>query len=112
MKYYKATKNLPGHREGDILVQTNDFYMWETEPFYTFPKEIVETDKEYFEQIITEFNEGDDIWYVSMNGLIIADKFKMSKHSSLVEYGNIFKYENDAKHLNRKVKEFIKKIKA
>ena len=106
MKYYKTLLDLPGHKKNDILIQTNDFYMWETEPYYTFPIEIIENSKDFFEQVVSDFNEGQDIWYISLNGLIIADKFKLSKHSSLVDYGNIFKDEQLAININNKIKNY------
>ena len=43
MKYYKSIIDLPGHKKDDILIQTNDYYMWEKEPYYMFPAYVVET---------------------------------------------------------------------
>ena len=108
MKYYKALVDLPGHKKDDILIQTNDYYMWEKEPYYTFPAYVVETNSNFFEQVYLEYSEGEDIWYISLNGLIIADKFKRNKHSSLIEYGNIFRSDKDAKEANNKIKTILK----
>ena len=107
MKYYKSLIDLPGHKKGDILIQTNNFYMWETEPFYTFPGELVENDVKYFERVYIDYTEGENIWYITLNGLVVADKFKRSKHSSLIEYGNIFRNDKEAIEANNKIKAIL-----
>jgi hypothetical protein len=109
MKYYKAIVNLPGHKINDILIETNGFYMWEKAPHYSFPAEVVENNKEHFERIVINYNEGEDIWYLSLNGIIIADKFSISKHSSLDDFGNLFKSEELAKSVQNEIKKILKK---
>lgn len=107
MNYYKCAKDLPGHPIGDVLLETNGFYMWEKSPFYTFPKEIVEQFHDFFVQETVEFNEGDDIWYITLNGIIVSDYFERKKHSSLIEFGNIFRSREEASNINTQIKNIL-----
>ena len=109
MKYYKLKKDLPGHIIGDVLMQASDFYFWEKGVQYSMPADIIENFPKWFEKLILEYQEGEDIWYLSLNGLIISDSFQRDKHSSLIQYGNIFTSEEDAIKYNNKIKLIFKK---
>jgi len=93
MKFFKSTRDLPGHPEGDTLAEVNIYYMWEHPPHYYIPKELVENNHDFFYEINLGFEQGEDIWYVSLTGLIITEQFDERKHKALREYGNLFKTE-------------------
>lgn len=99
---------MPGHHIGDVLLETNGFYMWEKLPFYTIPKEIVEQFYDFFVHEHVEYGEGDEIWYISLNGIIVSDAFERKKHSSLIEYGNLFRSREEASNVNAKIKEILR----
>ena len=107
MKYYKSKQTLPGHTTDDILVEVNDYYMWQTEPYYTFPKEIVENTPSFFYEVNVDINEGEHIWYISMNGIVVADTYAAQRHSSLKQFGNIFMSEQAAVEMNTKIKQVL-----
>lgn len=109
MKYYKNIKEMPGHSIGDVLLETNGFYMWEKLPFYTIPKEIVEQFYDFFVQENVSYNEGDKMWYISLNGIIVSDVFERKKHSSLIEFGNIFRTQQEASETNNEIKKLLNK---
>ena len=109
MKQYKALKDFPGHKSGDILLLAVDFYMWENEPYYSFPTDVVENYSDWFEPLVFKYIDGEPIWYISLNGLIIADNFNRQKHSSLIEFGNIFTSEKDAVQVNNQIKKILQK---
>lgn len=109
MKYYKSKKELPGHPIGDTLIQANDFYMWETIPYYSLTNEIVENFPDWFERLYIEYQEGEEIWYISLNGIIVSDTFERLKHSTLIDFGNIFRSEEEAKTANTIIKKILQK---
>ena len=108
-KFYKTLQNLPGHNAGDTLISAQMYYVWESDPVYTLNKEVVENFPEWFERIYPEFKNGDEIWYISFNGMIIRDEFDRTKHTSLVEFGNIFRNEKSASEMHHNILNMLKK---
>jgi hypothetical protein len=104
-KFFETLYDLPGHKAGDSLISAGNYYVWESDPIYSLNKEIVENYPDWFKQVYPEFKNGDDIWFISLNGLIIHDEFDRSKHTSLVEFGNIFRNEKSASEMHHYIKE-------
>lgn len=109
-RIFKLKKEYPSHRIGDLIYKANGCYNWENPPFHKVDADLVENTPEYFEEIIVNWEKGENIYFITLNGNVIDEKFEPSRHSSLAHYGNAFKNEIIAKQMNDRVKLILSDI--
>jgi hypothetical protein len=92
-KRFRLLKPMPSHTVGDILSKYLDEaeYQWESgDKSYTLPISLVESDANFFEEIIGNFTEGQLIYFISSTGKVIEEEFIYARHKELIEFKNIF----------------------
>ena len=113
--YYKLIKEMPNHLLGDILylvdIKNNEFYEWLDDRDYILPKDIVESESNFFEKINIDWNIGDTIFYLNSFGDIIENMFDPRTHLNLILVKNAFKNEKDAKKLKSEIYSILNKKK-
>lgn len=111
MIIYKLIKEFPHHEIDEILYpdKINDFEFYEfvDEPNTPLPKDIVET-SDFFEKIDIDWDIGDSIFFIDINGDIVEQKFNAKKHIKLIIYGNCFKSEETAINISEKIEKLLK----
>lgn len=106
---FKSLKDLPHHKAGDICFNTEinpDVYIWANEPQYIISKEMV-SDKNFFEQLVLGWNLNEEMFYITLNGLVVKTNYDPYIHTSYVNFGNAFKTKEEAENINEKIKHIL-----
>ena len=103
IKLYKLMKDYPGHNIGDfVCLNEKSYYTFNNEPKYKLDQKQVENYPDFFEEVVLDWDRGDQLFFISVIGEIIEEEFNPHRHSLLVEKRNAFKtYELAEEFLNQ-----------
>jgi hypothetical protein len=107
MKIYKSLKDLPTHKVGDFLIEKEDHYMWMKEPYFKLDKLEVEDNPEWFEVSVSGWDNGDTIFYLSVDLEIREKEFNALQHHKLVLSGNAFSNIDDVNWLKENIDKLL-----
>ena len=103
MRMYKTLKDLPTHKEGSILVESDGVYSFVTSPWTKYTKVEVEEYPEWFELMVDDWENGETFFYLSTDFEIVEKEFNSIQHYKLVLNGNAFKDKETARWLKDKL---------
>ncbi len=107
MRMFKSKCELPQHKIGDILIESESSYKWVNIPIFEFNKEMIEDNPEWFEEINLHWEKGETFFFISSNFDIIESEFNPTQHYNLVLAKNIFKTKNEALWLQQIITELL-----